>query len=129
MSGNSSPLELLGVAAKAGTVIENASKVNLESLKAEGYSILNKVLQKTASGALNTKIGTPPGKAGSPAGDFLGQPVPEAGLNSNGGNGTSTTQTTPSKVPSIGQITEAISGIVKESIPPKVISVYGNLLG
>ena len=50
---NVSPLGVLGTALKGVNLVQNAKKITKESLRAEGYAILDRTLRNVAQGGLN----------------------------------------------------------------------------
>lgn len=48
-----SPLGVLGTVLKGTNLVQNAKKISRESLRAEGYAILNRTLRNVAQGGLN----------------------------------------------------------------------------
>ena len=50
---NVSPLGVLGTVLKGTNLVQNAKKISRESLRAEGYAILDKALRNAAQGGLN----------------------------------------------------------------------------
>ena len=63
---------------KAGNLARNVKGVNLDSIKAEGYSILNNALRKAGQGGLNglgVNLNLNKGSNYATAGEFLGTPV------------------------------------------------------
>ena len=69
---------VLGTAIKGGNLINNLSKVSLDSLKAEGFSLLTKALRNTGrggNGGLGVDLGLNLGNNAETAGEFLGTPV------------------------------------------------------
>ena len=69
---------VLGTAIKGANLINNLSNVSLDSLKAEGYSLLTKALRRTGRGSLNglgADLNLSLGDTLETAGEFLGTPV------------------------------------------------------
>lgn len=76
---NSNALKsVLGTAIKGANLANNLNKVSLNSLKAEGYSLLTRILRRTGRGSLNglgRDLNLNLGDTTETAGEFLGTPV------------------------------------------------------
>jgi hypothetical protein len=73
-----SPLGVLGTVIKGANLVKNIKGVTKESLRAEGYKIINSTLQKVARGGLNglgVNLNLNKGNNYATAGQFLGTPV------------------------------------------------------
>jgi len=73
-----SPLGVLGTVIKGANLVKNIKGITSQSLKAEGYSILNGALSKVAAGGLNglgVNLNLNKGSNYATAGEFLGTPV------------------------------------------------------
>jgi hypothetical protein len=73
-----SPLGVLGTVIKGVNLAKNIKGVTKESLRAEGYKIINSTLQKVARGGLNglgVNLNLNKGNNYATAGQFLGTPV------------------------------------------------------
>jgi hypothetical protein len=72
------PLGVLGTVIKGANLVKNIKGISSQSLKAEGYSILNGALSKIATGSLNglgVNLNLNKGSNYATAGEFLGTPV------------------------------------------------------
>jgi hypothetical protein len=77
-AGGSSALGVLGTVIKGVNLAKNIKGVTKESLRAEGYKIINSALQKVARGGLNglgINLNLNKGNNYTTAGQFLGTPV------------------------------------------------------
>jgi hypothetical protein len=75
---NGSLKSVLGTAIKGANLINNLNNVSLDSLKAEGFSLLTKALRSTGRGSLNglgVDLNLNLGNNFETAGEFLGTPV------------------------------------------------------
>lgn len=75
---NNALRSVLGTAIKGANLINNISNVSLDSLKAEGYSLLTQALRRTGRGSLNglgVDLNLNLGDTLETAGEFLGTPV------------------------------------------------------
>ena len=73
-----SPLGILGTAIKGASLVRNVKGITKESLRAEGYSILQGTLRNISQGGLNglgTNLNLQKGNNYVTAGQFLGTPV------------------------------------------------------
>jgi hypothetical protein len=73
-----SPLGVLGTVIKGANLVKNIKGVTKESLRAEGYKIINSTLQRVAQGGLNglgVNLNLNKGNNYATAGQFLGTPV------------------------------------------------------
>jgi hypothetical protein len=101
-----SPLGVLGTVIKGANLVKNIKGVTKESLRAEGYKIINSTLQKVARGGLNglgINLNLNKGNNYATAGQFLGTPVAvvtAAAIGQEFGGGTvSQTGTSPGGTP------------------------------
>jgi hypothetical protein len=72
------PLSALGVALKGVNLVRNVKNITANSLRSEGYAILNNALQKAGQGGLNglgVNLNLNKGNNYATAGQFLGTPV------------------------------------------------------
>ena len=94
-----SPLGVLGTVIKGANLVRNVKGVTKESLRAEGYKILNNTLRGIAQGSLNglgVNLNLNKGSNYATSGQFLGTPVAvvtAAAIGQEFGQGVTTTQT------------------------------------
>jgi hypothetical protein len=94
-----SPLGVLGTVIKGANLVRNVKGVTKESLRAEGYKILNNTLRGIAQGSLNglgVNLNLNKGSNYATSGQFLGTPVAvvtAAAIGQEFGQGGTTTQT------------------------------------
>jgi hypothetical protein len=72
------PLGVLGTALKGASLVRNVKGITKESLRAEGYKVLDKTLRNVARGSLNgvgANLNLNKGSNYATAGQFLGTPV------------------------------------------------------
>lgn len=97
-----SPLGVLGTVIKGANLVRNVQGITKESLRAEGYKILNNTLRDIAAGSLNglgVNLQLNKGSNYVTAGQFLGTPVAvvtAAAVGQEFGVGGTTSQTAPS---------------------------------
>lgn len=75
---NISPLGVLGTVIKGANLVRNVKGITKESLRSEGYAILNNTLRNVAQGSLNglgVNLNLNKGNNYATAGQFLGTPV------------------------------------------------------
>ena len=75
---STSPLGVLGTVLKGANLVRNVKGITKESLRAEGYKIINSTLRNVARGSLNglgTNLNLNKGSNYATAGEFLGTPV------------------------------------------------------
>lgn len=100
-----SPLGVLGTVIKGANLVKNIKGVTKESLRAEGYKIINSTLQKVAQGGLNglgLNLNLNKGNNYATAGQFLGTPVAvvtAAAIAQEFGGGTVTQTSSPGGTP------------------------------
>ena len=96
---STSPLGVLGTVIKGANLVKNIKGITKESLRAEGYKILDKTLRNVAQGSLNglgVNLNLNKGSNYATAGEFLGTPVAvitAAAIGQEFGNGGTTSQT------------------------------------
>jgi len=97
---STSPLGVLGTVIKGTNLIRNVKGITKESLRAEGYKIINNTLRNVAQGSLNglgVNLNLNKGSNYATAGQFLGTPVAvitAAAIGQEFGGGGTTSQTT-----------------------------------
>lgn len=75
---STSPLGVLGTVLKGANLVRNVKGITKESLRAEGYKIINNTLRNVARGSLNglgTNLNLNKSSNYATAGEFLGTPV------------------------------------------------------
>ena len=99
---NISPLGVLGTVIKGANLVRNIKGVTKESLRSEGYAILNNALRNVSQGSLNglgVNLNLNKGNNYATAGQFLGTPVAvitAAAIGQEFGGGGTTSQAAPS---------------------------------
>lgn len=97
-----SPLGVLGTVIKGANLVKNIKGITKESLRSEGYAILNNALRNVAQGSLNglgVNLNLNKGNNYATAGQFLGTPVAVITAAASGqefGGGGTTSQAAPS---------------------------------
>jgi hypothetical protein len=127
-----SPLGVLGTVIKGANLVKNIKGVTKESLRAEGYKIINSTLQKVAQGSLNglgVNLNLNKGNNYATAGQFLGTPVAvvtAAAVAGGFGDGTvSQTGSSPNGTPPGSADPSSASGIKSRSLQQAKSTVDG----
>ena len=99
-----SPLGVLGTVIKGANLVRNIKGVTKESLRAEGYKIINSTLQRVAQGGLNglgVNLNLNKGNNYATSGQFLGTPVAvvSAAASTQAFGGTTTQASSPNGTP------------------------------
>jgi hypothetical protein len=111
---NVGPLGVLGTVIKGASLVRNVKGITRDSLRAEGYSILQGTLRNISQGGLNglgVNLNLQKGNNFATAGQFLGTPVAvvtAAAIGQEFGAGGTTNGTTPTSA--TGSVTGANSG-------------------
>jgi hypothetical protein len=122
-----SALGVLGVALKGVNLVRNIKSITKDSLKAEGYSILNSALGKIGQGGLNglgVNLNLNKGNNYATSGQFLGTPA--AVLSGGGGkeSGPVTTQTpAPAGLPPVSADAQAFSVAAQKDLTDQKASI------
>jgi hypothetical protein len=112
---NVSPLGVLGTVIKGANLVRNVKGITRESLRTEGYAILQNTLRNISQGGLNglgVNLNLQKGNNYATAGQFLGTPVAvvtAAAIGQEFGGGTTTQISTPNGVPPTSA-TAAVTG-------------------